>query len=252
MGLVLSIVLIALPSIARAGETAVTGTGTSQPATADTPVVSATASADIAVDTAPSFDIKARMRQMDSQLEESRARVAALEKRVSSLEEKNRYLLGAAGFGLSMPTSGGGGAAMEVTANIKFLSAYYYVAKGGGAALNLPLTIGNRVTIRPLGLGFMYYESADTFSSRWFQRSVDLTVPVGVDVRIWMGITATVQVEWFLPNPVDVASASGDAGKASLQKLDPNFPAKAGDVISKAYGDAVTAPRIEIFAKWAF
>jgi hypothetical protein len=190
--------------------------------------------------------------------------VASLEDRFSALEEDGRYKFAAVGLGLSFKTGSGSAAVFKIQGNIGGFSGFYYAGTGGGVAWSMVIHRG-RVRISPFGFGLMVYQDpGNAFTSCWLRRSVDMVLPLGVDVRIWKGITVGAQIVWFLPNPVDVASASKDAGKSSANNANSTLsmssltdvPDKAlndsGDVISRAFGDAFKSPRLELTATWSF
>jgi hypothetical protein len=91
-----------------------------------------------------------------------------------------------------------------------------------------------------------------------------MVLPFSVDVRVWKGITVGAQIVWFLPNPVDVVSASKDAGESSINNanLTPNMNSltgasnnalkDSGSVGSRAYVDALKGPRPEVVFQWTF
>ncbi len=194
--------------------------------------------------------------------------VASLEDRFSALEsvieEDGSYKFAAVGLGLSFKTAGGSVAALKIQGNLGGFSGFYYVGTGGGVAWSMVIHSG-RVRISPLGFGLMVYQDPkNAFTSCWLKRSVDMVLPFSVDVRVWEGITVGAQIAWFIPNPVDVAIASKDAGKSSVENANPTLDMRSltdvpnnalndsGDVISRAFGDAFKGPRLEFGAKWTF
>jgi len=191
-------------------------------------------------------------------------RVALLEGVVNALVEDGRYKLATVGLGLSFGTMSGSVAFLKIQGNLGGFSGFYYAGTGGGIAWSMVIHSG-RVRISPLGFGLMVYQDpGNAFTSCWLKRSVDMVLPFSVDVRVWKGVTVGAQIVWFIPNPVDVASASKDAGESSVNNANPtldmdslkNVPDKAlndsGDVVSRAFKDAFESPRFELGVKWTF
>jgi len=201
---------------------------------------------------------------LKADLDAQKKMIALLEARLNVLAEDSRYKLVAAGLGLSFGTGSGPAATFKIQGNLGGFSGFYYAGMGGGMALSMVIHM-NRVRVSPFGFGLMVYQDHNNaFTSRWLERSVDMVLPIGVDVRVWKGITVGAQIVWFIPNPVDVAIASKNAGKSSANNanttLGMSFPANvpdkalndSGDIISRAFGDAFKSPQIELAAKWSF
>ena len=197
-------------------------------------------------------------------IDEQKKTVALLEGRLSVLEDDSRYKSIAVGFGLSFKTDSGSAVAFKIQGNLGGFTGFYYAGMGGGMAWSMVVHV-KRVRISPFGFGLMIYQDPENaFTSRWLERSVDMVLPIGVDVRVWKGVTVGAQIVWFIPNPVDVASASKNSGKSSANNANPTsgtsfltgVPDKAlndsGDVVSRAFGDAFKSPRLELDFKWSF
>jgi hypothetical protein len=149
-------------------------------------------------------------------------RAAAQQKQIDEIEERSRYQLGQLGIGISFPMVGSDNSdasKARLHGKLRFLQAYYYPTSGSGFGVELPLRLGP-VTLRPVGLGAMIYERPSRpLTSKWLAREFDLVIPVGVDVRVWEGLTITGQVSWFLPNPIAVSNAAAKAGEAKANDI---------------------------------
>jgi hypothetical protein len=198
-------------------------------------------------------------------LDALKKQMALLEGRVNVLVEDGRYKFATAGLGPSFSTGNGSGTAFKLEGSIGGFTGFYYIDRGGGIAWNMVIYVKKRVRISPLGFGLMVYQdSGNAFTSRWLKRSVDMVLPIGVDVRVWKGVTVGAQISWFIPNPVDVAIAAENAGKTTANNANPilgmssltdasnNVLKNSAEVVSQAFGDAFESPRIEFTVKWSF
>jgi hypothetical protein len=122
--------------------------------------------------------------------------------------------------------------------------------------------------VRPIGMGVMFNQSGNNpMSAPWMHRGVDLTVPIGIDVRVWKGLQVSLGVVWFLPNPVTVGEQAdqilkaGQVSQADIQQqvaagqIPTTIPGLgdvkgASDIVSKAYSDAFTHPSVQVLLRW--
>ena len=93
--------------------------------------------------------------------------------------------------------------ALEVGARYQFVNAFYYVARGGGAAVQWPIH-WRWLTFTPPGLGVVFYHSKrGAMSAPWLRRRFDLVVPVSLSVRpfsgAFEGVAIGAEVAWFIP-----------------------------------------------------
>lgn len=123
------------------------------------------------------------------------------------------------GFGLGLAAQGERSGLM-LEGNLQFLFGCYMVGYGGCVGFTPTINVW-RLSIRPAGVGLMFYhDGADPLTVRYIPRDWDVVWTTSGDLDLVGKLRLRVQLTWFFPNPGAVFGYAGDRIDAHVNEYD--------------------------------